>query len=315
MDAEEQLLSEGIEATDKELFDSAMAPEPPGDEPEPVKAEPEAKPDADEPARDEQGRFVANDKDAEPKPEEVKPEQPKPEPTAEADDKSGQVPSWRLREEREAKAELAKQLDTEKAERTRIASEMAQMRAQLAQLQKPAETKPEDEPDPLLDPKGFRDHLERKFSERLLNQQRDMDMRLAHRQHGKLFEDAYNEASQALAQGDVQLRAMMNETASPGEMLVNWYRQRQTLREVGNDPAAYKTKLLEEALKDPAYLAKAIEAARVSAGGAPSVKPAGNSRPPVDLPPSLTGAARADAIVPDDHDASDEALFKYAMRS
>lgn len=317
MDADDKLLSEGIADTDKELFDAAMADNPPGEEPEPVADEPEAaeqEAKSDEPPRDEQGKFTTKDKE-EPKPEEAKPEAVKPE-TTEPDDKAGQVPSWRLREEREAKAELSKQLEAEKAERIRTAQEMAQIRAQLAQLQKPAEQKPEEEPDPLLDPKGFRDHLERKFSERLLNQQRDMDMRMAHRQHGELFEKAYSEASNALAQGDVQLRALMNQTSTPGETLVDWYRQRQTLREVGNDPAAYKVRLLEEALKDPTYLAKAIEAARASAGGQPSGAKSsnGNSRPPVDLPPSLTGAARADAIIPDDNDASDEAIFKNAMR-
>lgn len=313
MDADENLSAEPIETTDQEIFDSATSPDPIADEPatvdadaKPVEAEPD---EAKEQPRDEQGKFVAKDKDA--APPAVEP--PKPAEAEADDDKQGQIPSWRLREEREAKAEALKALEVEKTARAQHAAEMADLRRQLAQLQKPVEQKPEEEPDPLLDPKGFRDHIERKFSERLLNQQRDMDMRMAHRQHGELFEKAYNEAQNALAQGDVQLRALMNQTATPGDTLVDWYRQRQTLREVGPDPAAYRQKMLDEALKDPAYLAKAVEAARAAAGGT-SANPSTNSRPKIELPPSLAGAARADAVAFDDNDISDAALFNHATR-
>jgi len=139
---------------------------------------------------------------------------------------------------------------------------------------------------------------------------------MAHRLHGKLFEDAYAEAERALASGDQHLRMLMNNTSSAGDTLMGWYQQRQTLREVGNDPAAYKTKLLEEALKDPAYLAKAVEAARTKAGGGTSARSSNNggSRPAVELPPSISGAARADTVTSGDLDVSDEALFNYATR-
>jgi hypothetical protein len=309
-ETEKELLPEPIEVTDQELFDSAVADKPPGDEAKPDGKEPEVTQD-DRP-RDEQGRFIAKEGETETKPDDpAKPAEPV---AADDQDRQGQIPSWRLREEREAKAEAVKALEAERQQRARYESEMLDMRRQLAALQKPPEVKPEDEPDPLLDPRGFRDHLERKFGERLLNQQREMDLRMAHRLHGKLFEDAYAEAERALASGDQHLRMLMNNTSSAGDTLMGWYQQRQTLREVGNDPAAYKTKLLEEALKDPAYLAKAVEAARTKAGGSGTRSSNNGSRPAVELPPSISSAARADTVTSGDLDVSDEALFNYATR-
>ena len=49
-------------------------------------------------------------------------------------------------------------------------------------------------------------------------------------------------------------------------MMVEMHRERATLREIGNDPAAYKERLAGDLLKDPTFLAKALEAgARASA--------------------------------------------------
>ena len=125
-----------------------------------------------------------------------------------------------------------------------------------------------------------------------------------------MFEQAYSEAQQAIAQGDNQLSAMMQTSSSPGETLVQWYKQRQTMREVGDDPNVWLERKLEERLNDPAFLAKAMERARTQATANPP------SRPAVSLPPSLSSMspALAQTIDPDDGDNSDAAVFRSAFR-
>ncbi len=300
-----------VGVSDADLFEGAMAEAPaeqPVTEAQPEDGQPrnpdgtfapkEAAPEAEKPATEQ------------PKAEPLKAEQPAAEaPPADDKDVGGQIPSWRLREEREARAEAQKALEAERSERSRLAAEFAQMQRQLAELQKPA-PKPEDEPDPLLDPQGFREHIRREFQEQLLNERREMSLRGAHRAYGDKFSEAYTAAQQAMAQGDRALQARMQTSADPGETLIQWHQEQIVRREVGNDAAAYKQRHRAELLKDPAFLAEAIEAAKGHVAGQPN----NGARPAVKLPPSLSGAARADAhqTNPSDLDVSDEGLFRHA---
>lgn len=293
-----------VGVSDADLFEGAIAADAPAEQPVT-----EVQPEAEQP-RNPDGTFAT--KEAAPEPEKpVTEPEAKPAPVAEAaDDKDtgGQIPSWRLREEREAKAEAIKRAEAAEAERSKLANDFAQMQREFAELRKPA-PKPEEKPDPLLDPQGFEAYLERKFEDRILGERREYSLRSAHRTHGDKFSEAYAEASQAMARGDRALQARMQASPDPGETLVQWHQEQKTMKEVGNDPAAYKTRLLDEALKDPAYLAKAIAAANAQAGS-----PNNGARPAVRLPPSLSGAARADAheTNPSDNDVSDEGLFRHA---
>lgn len=291
-----------VGVSDADLFEGATAPDAPVEQPTP-----EAQPEDGQP-RNPDGTFAS--KEAAPETEKPATEQPTAEaPPADDKDVGGQIPSWRLREEREARAEAQKALEAERAERTRLAAEFSQMQRQLAELRKPA-PKPEDEPDPLLDPQGFREHMRRELQEQLMTERRESSLRFAHSKHGDKFSEAYAEAQQAMARGDRALQARMQASPDPGETLIQWHQEQKTMKEVGGDPAAYRAKLLDEALKDPAYLAKAIAAANAQAGGSPN----NGARPAVKLPPSLSGAARADAheTNPSDLDVSDEGLFRHA---
>ena len=90
---------------------------------------------------------------------------------------------------------------------------------------------------------------------------------------------------------------------------MQWYQRDKLLKETGGDLTSYRTRIIEEALKDPATLAKAVELAR---GQASQVPP--GSRPNVQLPPSInkaTGSGVSNAVA--DDDASDAATFRYAM--
>jgi hypothetical protein len=115
-----------------------------------------------------------------------------------------------------------------------------------------------------------------------------------------------------MAKGDVGLHARIQQSSDPGETLMEWHREQKTMREVGNDPNAWLEKKLEERLTDPTFLAKAVEKAR---GVASSAATNGNSRPNVQLPPSLANMSRAESSNgEDDSDLSDEALFRQSIR-
>ncbi len=93
----------------------------------------------------------------------------------------------------------------------------------------------------------------------------------------------------------------------PVAVAMDWYQSDSVMRETGGDIKSYRTKVLEEALKDPEYLAKAVEAARGRASVPGTV-------PPVKLPPSLTKAPGSGAPDLSDDDVSDRSLFSHATK-
>src|SRR6185437_11435072 len=126
-------------------------------------------------------------------------------------------------------------------------------------LEKPVEQPKQEDIDPLLDPQGFAKSLQSSFEQRLSEERLNNNLAIAHVKHGDKFEKAYNALLSAAQSGNRQIVPHMTSQPNPGEAIVRWYSEQETLREVGNDPASYKQKLLDEALKDPTYLAKAIE--------------------------------------------------------
>lgn len=292
MAAEQDTLVDVDVGSDDELFNQALADDSPAETPvaDATVEKPEGQP------RDEHGRFATPEKVEEAPPVAEQPV-------------LGQEPDKQI----DHRVPLVELLNTR--DRAQKAEARAQeVERQLQQLQRANQPKPEpvSKPDPLLDPEGYMAFVEQTMSERLLSQQRDFDLRMAQSRHGKLFDEAYAEAQQALSQGDAALRAMMLSAASPGEALISWHQQRKVTREVGNDPLAYKQRVLDEALKDPAYLAKAIAAAQGAAAG----NVATQGKPNIALPPSLTRAVQASAHTgdPSDNDVSDEGLWNYATR-
>ena len=199
------------------------------------------------------------------------------------DDNAPLIPSWRLREIREERDAIAKRLlDTE---------------ARLAQQPKVAEVPKVAEkarPDPLLDPEGYEKSIEEKIEARLINSHREMDLRLTRSANTEVFDKAYAESQKLKAAGDpdfLELSQKMHSTNAPGKVLLDWYQQRSVKQEIGGDLNAYKARLREEALK----------AWRADAQSQPS-----NGRPRVELPPSLSGSSRANAVLKSSNDDVDD---------
>ena len=265
--------------TEDSLFDSAV--EPPLSEPEPAaKPEPEP-PKADAAAESE----TPADKERPP-----------------VDDNAPQVPSWRLREINEEKRAAQAERDALKAENARLAFERQEFQRRMAALENPPPKA--DEPDPLMDPKGYREHMERRFEERLVSERREMSLQMARRTYKEEFDQAYTTAQEFLKQGaDPALLIRMNQSADPGETLIQWFRDIKVRAEVGNDPAAYKKKVLAESLKDPEFRKAAMDAWRNEAQ-----ENLGKGRPV--LAPSMNGVSRQSAALrASQEDLSDDSLF------
>lgn len=214
-----------------------------------------------------------------------------------------------LQEERFARQEA--QRKAEEYQRAVENFQRQQQAAQRAEQQKPAEP-----PDQFADPAGYNNYwlqreqqLVQTLQERARMEKLEESLDDAAEQHGKAFEEAYQAV---LSARDPALVAKL--TASPrraGKAIMEWHRQQEVLRTVGNDPAAYRAKLQDELLNDQAFVAKVIERVRAQPG-----QPAPQSRPQnvTRLPPSMNRVAAAAPAAEGDEDGSEEAIFAEAER-
>jgi hypothetical protein len=173
-------------------------------------------------------------------------------------------------------------------------------------------------PDPLMDQEGYNNFvlqqqqaLEQTIWQRLDNLETQKAIYRAKQSHGELFDKAWTDFTQeakqnpALAQVWQQLPPWQR-----ADEVIGWYKQQQTLREIGNDPAAYKAKLQEQLLNDPAFQAQVAEKLRASLSQPAQTRPQNVTR----LPPSMNRVAgAAPAHSADDEDGSEEAIFAAAM--
>ncbi len=279
-----------VGVSDSDMFRSAMADEP--------KAEPEVQ--SEERLRDELGRFAPKAEDApvaaiEQQPAQVT-EQPPPKDEA-------HVPSWRLREQRE---EWESKLQRELEQRDR------NHQAQLAQLQQQwQQSQPQPEPvDFFADPDAAMHQRVTPLVEPLMQQLNQLQGKLHRMQAAQAFGPELNEFKTHIAEmmqrGDPEYHALstaMERSEDPFGTAKQWYQQRKLLKETGGDLTAYLAKKQDDLLKDPAFLAKALDAARAQAG-----QP-GNA-PKVQIPPSLNRASgSAGNSENDPSDMSDASLW------
>jgi len=277
--------------TEDALFDTAVdLPSDPTPDPAPAPA-PAEKPQAEQVER--AAPPPKPEQDAAPPPAGDKPK---------VDDDAPLVPSWRLKEITEERRQAQAERDALKRERDQLAYEQQEFRRRLAQLEKPAEQP--QEPDPLLDPRGYREFMEKRFEERLTNERREMSLQSARRVYRDEFDQAYEAAKQLV---DPALKARMQHSADPGETLIGWFRELKMRAEIGNDVGAYRKKVSDEMLKDPEFRKRAMEAWRTEAQAAPT-----NGRPL--LAPSLNGVSRSSAALrASQQELSDDALWDTTL--
>jgi len=274
-----------INVSDSELFSSATAPEP-------KEAPP---PHPTEEGRDVHGRFRPQGDQA-PKPPGEPPSPPPPgQPTPQPPPGSptppasvppqddANVPSWRLREEREQRERLAQQLQ----ERDFTLRQMQQRMDEFERQRSPQGQ--QELPDPLVDPNGYRAAIEGQFNQKLQTMQLESNLQLNRLQHGQIFDEAYQAFMQAAA-GDGGFARLIVNSPNPGGSMVNWYKRAVTLARVGDDPEAFINTEIERRLSDPQFLGQALERAKAVASGQPMTN---GATPPrannvVQVPPSLS---------------------------
>lgn len=289
------------ELNDKELFENAIA-DTPAETPTEAVETPQI---VDEPAndgreRDEKGRFVAKAEDApaEPAPQVTEP--------AQRQETEAHVPSWRLREVNEAREAAERRAqETE----TRFAEMRRQFAAMQAQLQKPQE--PVDfYADPQAAMRQSIDPLKSEFQTALEGMRSQFSEMMARQSIGDTkFDEVKKWAMGKL--NDPVLSARIERSPHPWGELVKAHEQEKTLSEIGGDVSSFKNKILEEAMKDPAFQAKVIEAAKAQAAGhIPGTKP----NTVVQLPPSINRATSAASPHEETGDLSNASLYAAAIR-
>ena len=253
----------------QDLFQGAVAPEP---APPPTQVE-----TAPEPA---------------PVPAEPVPVAPPPEPGEAA------IPSWRLREEAEAR----RQAENRAAQ---LEARLNQVAEHLRQQQK--------KPDFFENPDQATQEIINRHLQPFVEEQRRTAMYLgkmmAEQAHGA---DKVGEAEAAFLQArdDMSLDPADYERVvqSPNryDAVVQWHKRQSVLSSVGDDPNAWFEKQLEARMADPQFQASLMEKVRTGAAARPSV---------TKLPPSLSKATAASPNAEvTSGDLSDASLFAHAMR-
>ena len=250
----------------------------------------------------ETGRYVKKD---EPQPQEaqtepaeeqeIAPEQATEEKKPAEDE---QVPSWRLRELNE--------------DRRRVQAENEQMRVQLARfqaMQEQAERAKAPQPalDPLLNPAEWVAEQERRYEQKLATAMLNQNLAFNRKMYGaEKFDKAFEAIFRQAQSGNTAPRDQALRSYDPGEAIMNWFDS--------SDPETVKSRVKEELLADPEFIAQVR-------GQAPRSAPQAGQQPPrtvVRLPPSLAKVTGSSATSNEDirtqTDGSEAALFEYALR-
>lgn len=294
-----------MDTDDKEMFESAIAEAPAEVE---TQAETPVVETAanDEPVRDEQGRFAPKEAKAEP----AKEAPATPAAPVAGKDTDAQVPSWRLREvneAREAAERRAQDLD----------GRLQTYERQMAELRQQSQPKPEPV-DFFTDPNAALKQQLSPFEQQIQSMQSEFNLRASRAEaiaeHGKAsvleMEQAVEKAMRERHPEMATLAVQLRQSKDPVGDAMNWYRRDKLLKETGGDLSTYRTKLQDDLLKDPAFLAKAIEAVKAQ-GGQSSTQTQPNNL--VQLPPSLSRATAAASPHDDAGNASDASLFAHAI--
>jgi hypothetical protein len=292
---EEAGMLSSIMADEKPEVTEAVQPEP----------QPEQTDDRRDPTT---GRFVAK----QPEPERAaEPATATPEATPEQKD-DAHVPSWRLREVREAREAAEKRAEDASRQSYAYQQQIAEMQRRLEAMEKP-KAEPVDffqDPDGAMNQRlapvqseiqQFKNELRLEFSREL-----------AVIKHGEaVVSEVEASVAKAMQAGNPEMQALsvrMRNSSNPVAVAIQWHQQNKLLETTGGNLDTYREKVLEEAMKDPKFQARVLEATRTQAAGRPSS---------IQIPPSLNKATGS-GVSSDDVDAtdmSDRSLFKNAMGS
>ncbi|WP_375790880.1 hypothetical protein ACE102_33735 [Bradyrhizobium sp. vgs-9] len=185
---------------------------------------------------------------------------------------------------------------------------------QLQQPRQEPKTEPEVVPDIFENPNGFVEHNMKKaldpVEQRIAKITEGFSRRMAIKEHGaEKVQAAFGALDQAAKSGNrdaIEFVAKVKQSDDPFGDIMDWHSKSSVISEVGNDPAAFIQKKLDEALNDPAFLAKAAEKLGVKMPAAPKTPSGQQPLPSVNR---VTAAADEDG---DEEDARE--VFNSALR-
>lgn len=302
---------------DLEMFNAATAREPGVPEQEtneppekPAVAEPEAKPEGEAEAteaetdtreRDAAGKFVAKKEGEGTEAEAAATRTP--------DEARKGIPPGRLREEADAR----RAAEDRAGELQRRLDDMQRQIERLQPSRQPPAQPAQPAPNLFENPDGYLDARLSPFEQKLEDMRESMSRMVATQTHGADAVAAAYKAIQDEVAANPTARfeaARIWKSEHPVEALVQWHKGRETLRQIGSDPAAYQQKLREQLLTDPEFVKQVIERANGTARQAPA---AGNGRSAtIAIPPSLNsrnGAGADTGRAPAASDAEEFANF------
>jgi hypothetical protein len=290
-----------------DMFDAAFEQPQTQAQPEPQQeaqqqpAQEQAEPKADATGRlhGADGKFASKTPQAQQEPPAQAQQPPTPTQPQAQQQQDHRVPLMELLNEREKRQQYERERDQF---RQQFEALQRQVAAAQSQQQQP------EAPDVFENPQGFAGHLQQQLTQQLRNQEVNFSLRLAHREHKQEFEQAYEAAIRARQLGDPAVATIYN-SSDPGEALMRWHRSNSLLEKTGGNLDAYLEAQLQAKLKDPAFLAKAIEAAR----GQAQQQPNSQQAPVVELPPSLTRTPGSSAAQASNGMPSGQELFDSAF--
>lgn len=201
----------------------------------------------------------------------------------------------------------------------RRAQELEQRLAYLERQQFEARQKPADEEpvDPWADPNAY---ISRQIEPLQRGQEAIVDRfsrALAVREFGAEAVSGALAELEGRMRSDPQARFEYQRIMAsdlPYHELVTWHKRQSALKEIGDDPSAYREKLRQELLKDPEFVKQAIASVRQPPAGGQASQHRPETK--IQLPPSLgrSTAAANNEVGRDDAELSDRELFQMAMR-
>ena len=168
---------------------------------------------------------------------------------------------------------------------------------------------------------GFVDERLNPLNSRMQTMALDFDFKLTKMAHGaEAFDEAFRSWYGLVAdtsKPNPQLYFHVTRSASPGETLMQWFKHARTLNEVGDDPAAYRQKIIDETLAQYGIVNGAAptppQGGRPAAAAPETPRNANGQFAPrheVRLPTATSRVGRAGSgTVVDAEDGSDDAIF------
>lgn len=176
--------------------------------------------------------LAGNEPAPEPQPEPaVEPEAPEPAQAQEPEPEPAKEP------------EAAQEPEPAREPETVPVSVVAELRRELRELRQ-AKEEPVKAPDVLDDPAGYAGHIQATVQHMVQNERLNMSEAIARETLGdKVVDDAL---AAFQASGDPAAAQAIRASAMPYQQMVKWHKQQQVVREIGDDPTAWREREREK---------------------------------------------------------------------